>query len=43
MIGNIEETFPPKTGMQKMQVLQDPGYVEGVKGPCCVTHCNDMT
>ena len=30
MIGNIKEIFPPKTGMREKQVLQDPGYVEGV-------------
>ena len=29
MTGNIKETFLPKTGMQKKQVLQDPGYVKG--------------
>ena len=38
MIGNIKETFPPKLGMWKKQVLQDPGYVSGVKGPCCMLH-----
>ena len=27
MIGNIKETFPPKTGMREKQLLQDPGYV----------------
>ena len=31
MIGNIKETFPPKTGMREKQLLQDPGYV-GVVG-----------
>ena len=31
MIGNIKKTFPPKTGMSEKQLLQDPGYVEGVK------------
>ena len=31
MIGNIKETFPPKTGMREKQLLQDPGYV-GVAG-----------
>ena len=31
MIGNIKRTFLPKTGLQEKQVLQDPGYVEGVK------------
>ena len=36
MIGNIKETFPPKTGMQKKQVLQDPGYVKDVKDACCM-------
>ena len=24
--------------MQKNQVLQDPGYVEGVKSTCCILH-----
>ena len=38
MIGNIKEIFPPKTGMQEKQLLQDPGYVGGVKGPCCMLH-----
>ena len=33
IIGKIKETFPPKTGMQIKQVLQDAGYVEGVKSP----------
>ena len=33
MIRNIKKTFPPKTGMQKKQVLQDPGYV---KDACCM-------
>ena len=31
MIGNIKETFPPKTGLRKKQLLQDPGYVEDVR------------
>ena len=39
MIGNIKETFPPKTDMQKKRVLQDPGYVRGVKGACCMQRC----
>ena len=30
MIGNMKETFPPKTGMQEKQLLQDPGYVRVV-------------
>ena len=38
MIGNIKKTFPPKTGMQKKQVLQDPGYVKDVKDACCMLH-----
>ena len=38
MIENIKEIFPPKTGMREKQVLQDPGYVRGVKGPCCMLH-----
>ena len=28
MIGNINETFPPKTGLREKQ---DPGYVEDVR------------
>ena len=36
MIGNIKETFPPKTSTQKKQVLQDPGYVEDVEDACCM-------
>ena len=31
MIGNIKKLFPPKTGMQKKQVLQDPVYVKDVE------------
>ena len=31
MIGNIKETFPPKTGLREKQLLQDPGYVEDVR------------
>ena len=47
IIGNIKKLFLPKTGMQKKQVLQDPGYVGGVKGPCCMLHpilqgCTDI-
>ena len=38
MIGNIEEIFLPETGLQGKQVLQDPGYVEGVETTCCVLH-----
>ena len=37
MIGNIKETFLPKTGMWKKQVLQDPGYVDTVEA-CCMLH-----
>ena len=36
MIGNIKEIFPPKTGLREKQVLQNPGYVEGVKTTCCM-------
>ena len=36
MIGNIKETFPPKTGMWKKQVLQDPRYVKDVEDACCM-------
>ena len=38
MIGNIKEIFPPKTGMREKQILQDPGYVEGVETTCCMLH-----
>ena len=31
MIGNIKRTFPPKTGMQEKQLLQDPGYVKDIR------------
>ena len=34
MFRNMKETFPPKTGMRKKQVLQDPGYVKDVKDAC---------
>ena len=37
MIENIKETFPPKTDMQKKQVLQHPGYVNTVKA--CYMQC----
>ena len=37
MIGNIKETFPPKTGMREKQLLQDPGYVDTVD-TCCMLH-----
>ena len=30
MIGNIKRTFPPKTGLQEKQVLQDPGHIEDI-------------
>ena len=36
MTGNIKKTFSPKTSMQEKQLLQDPGYVEGVKPTCCM-------
>ena len=38
MIENIKEIFPPKTALREKQLLQDPGYVRGVKGPCCMLH-----
>ena len=31
MIGNIKETFPPKTGLREKQLLQDPGYVKDIR------------
>ena len=37
MIGNIKETFLPKTGMREKQLLQDPGYVDTVD-TCCMLH-----
>ena len=39
MIRNIKKTFPPKTGMREKQLLQDQGYVEGVKTTCCMICC----
>ena len=30
--------WPIKTGLREKQVLQDPGYVEGVKTTCCMLH-----
>ena len=38
MIGNIKEIFPSKTGMREKQLLQDPGYVQGVETTCCMLH-----
>ena len=35
----VKKTFPPKTEMQEKQLLQDPGYVGGVEGPCCMVSC----
>ena len=31
MIGNIKETFLPKTGLREKQLLQDPGYVQDIR------------
>ena len=39
MIGNIKEIFLLKTGMREKQLLQDPGYVEGVETTCCIVCC----
>ena len=36
MIGNIKEIFLPKTVMRDKQLLQDPGYVEGVETTGCM-------
>ena len=30
--------WPIETGLQEKQVLQDPGYVEGVETTCCMLH-----
>ena len=38
MIGNIKEIFLLKTGLREKQVLQDPGYVEGVETTGCMLH-----
>ena len=38
MIENIKEIFLPKTSLREKQLLQDPEYVGGVKGPCCMLH-----
>ena len=37
IIGNIKETFLPKTGIWKKQVLQDPRYVNKLQA-CCLLH-----
>ena len=40
MIENIKEIFPPKTGMQEKQLLQDPGSKGSkVHAACCMVHC----
>ena len=36
MIWNIKETFQPKTGMWKKQVLKDPGHVKDIEDACCM-------
>ena len=33
-----QEDLPAKNCMREKQVLQDSGYVRGVKGPCCILH-----
>ena len=38
MAANMKETFPPKTGMWKKQVLQDPGYVEDIEDAYYMLH-----
>ena len=38
-MGNIKETFPPKTDMQK-KVVQDPGYVDTVETCCTALNSN---
>ena len=38
MIGNIKKLSCQELVCGKKQVLQDPGYVRGVKGPCCMLH-----
>ena len=38
MIENIKEIFPPKTGMRKKQLLQDPRYAKGVESTCYMLH-----
>ena len=30
--------WPIKTGLREKQVLQHPGYVRGVEGPCCMLY-----
>ena len=34
MIENIKRTFPPKTGLQEKQLLQDTGYVKDIEDSC---------
>ena len=36
MVRNMKETFPPKTNMQKKQVLPDSWYVKDVEDACCM-------
>ena len=38
MVRNMKETFLPKTGMWKKQVLQDAGYIKDVKDACCMLY-----
>ena len=38
-VGKDQRAYLPiKTGLQEKQVLQDPGYVEGVETTCCMLH-----
>ena len=37
MVRIMKQTFPPKPGMWKKQVLQDPVYVNTVN-TCCMLH-----
>ena len=38
IVRNMKETFSPKPGMRKKQVLQDPGYVNTVDTCCMQRH-----
>ena len=35
---DLRAYWPIKAGLREKQVLQDPGYVEGVETTCCMLH-----
>ena len=40
MVRNMKETFLPKTGMQKKQILQDPGHVKDIRDALLHAACS---